>query len=209
MAAMQRDYLLTNTQADSRSRRLGGKEWHKNTIHDIWQHSNAIVAHRKHNIVAFLNSRHYDLGIIITSTSLAAIFKQIQEELLHLRPVNIKLQIIIRHDETDGNKPPFKSLPKQLSDGQQQRVTIARVVVDQPKLIPADEPTGNLDSKNGKEVIDLLIELNRARSTIVTVTHSMHDAGYADRIINLFDGKIVNGKFDTINDQLDNTKEFM
>lgn len=87
--------------------------------------------------------------------------------------------------------------PRQLSGGQQQRVAIARAVVDQPKLILADEPTGNLDSKNGKEVIDLLIELNRAGTTIVMVTHSMHDAGYADRIINLFDGKIVNGKLDT------------
>lgn len=60
-----------------------------------------------------------------------------------------------------------------------------------PKLILADEPTGNLDSKNGKEVMDLLTELNKEGTTIVMVTHSQHDAGYADRVINLFDGQVV------------------
>ena len=81
--------------------------------------------------------------------------------------------------------------PQQLSGGQQQRVAIARAVVANPKLILADEPTGNLDSKNGKEVMDLLTDLHKEGTTIVMVTHSQRDAGYADRIINLFDGKIV------------------
>ena len=81
--------------------------------------------------------------------------------------------------------------PCQLSGGQQQRVAIARAVVTNPKLILADEPTGNLDSKNGKEVMDLLTELNKEGTTIVMVTHSQHDAGYADRVINLFDGQVV------------------
>ena len=81
--------------------------------------------------------------------------------------------------------------PRQLSGGQQQRVAIARAVVDNPKLILADEPTGNLDSRNGKEVMTLLKELNREGTTIVMVTHSRHDADYADRIIHLFDGQIV------------------
>ena len=81
--------------------------------------------------------------------------------------------------------------PRQLSGGQQQRVAIARAVVDNPKLILADEPTGNLDSRNGKEVMTLLKELNREGTTIVMVTHSHHDADYADRIIHLFDGQIV------------------
>ena len=81
--------------------------------------------------------------------------------------------------------------PQQLSGGQQQRVAIARAVVANPKLILADEPTGNLDSKNGKEVMDLLTELHKEGTTIVMVTHSQRDAGYADRIINLFDGRIV------------------
>ncbi|HTN69174.1 MAG TPA: hypothetical protein VLZ33_06905, partial [Dysgonamonadaceae bacterium] len=71
------------------------------------------------------------------------------------------------------------------------RVAIARAVVANPKLILADEPTGNLDSRNGSEVMNLLTELNREGTTIVMVTHSQHDAGYADRIINLFDGKVV------------------
>ncbi|MEG0468153.1 MAG: ABC transporter ATP-binding protein [Mucinivorans sp.] len=82
--------------------------------------------------------------------------------------------------------------PQQLSGGQQQRVAIARAVVAGPKIILADEPTGNLDSKNGKEVMDLLCELNREGATIMMVTHSQHDAKSAHRIVNLFDGKIVN-----------------
>lgn len=84
-----------------------------------------------------------------------------------------------------------KHFPQQLSGGQQQRVAIARAVVTSPKLILADEPTGNLDSKNGKEVMDLLTELNKEGTTIVMVTHSQHDAGYAERIINLFDGQVI------------------
>lgn len=84
-----------------------------------------------------------------------------------------------------------KHFPQQLSGGQQQRVAIARAVVANPKLILADEPTGNLDSRNGKEVMELLTELNREGTTVVMVTHSQHDAGYAGRIINLFDGQIV------------------
>ena len=81
--------------------------------------------------------------------------------------------------------------PQQLSGGQQQRVAIARACVANPKLILADEPTGNLDSKNGKEVMELLQELNREGATIVMVTHSQKDASMAQRIINLFDGSIV------------------
>lgn len=86
-----------------------------------------------------------------------------------------------------------KHFPQQLSGGQQQRVAIARAVVANPKLILADEPTGNLDSKNGIEVINLLTELNKEGTTIIMVTHSDRDAGYAQRIVNLFDGKIVTG----------------
>ena len=84
-----------------------------------------------------------------------------------------------------------KHFPQQLSGGQQQRVAIARAVVAAPKLILADEPTGNLDSKNGIEVMNLLTELNKEGTTIVMVTHSARDAGYADRTINLFDGKVI------------------
>lgn len=81
--------------------------------------------------------------------------------------------------------------PAQLSGGQQQRAAIARALVYRPGLILVDEPTGNLDSKNGIEVMELLRELNKAGTTIVMVTHSLRDASYAGRIINLFDGKVV------------------
>ena len=81
--------------------------------------------------------------------------------------------------------------PQQLSGGQQQRVAIARAVVTNPKLILADEPTGNLDSKNGAEVIKLLSELNSEGTTIIMVTHSQHDASFAHRTVHLFDGSVV------------------
>lgn len=81
--------------------------------------------------------------------------------------------------------------PQQLSGGQQQRVAIARAVVGRPQLILADEPTGNLDSRNGLEVMELLSQLNAEGSTIVMVTHSQHDARYAHRTINMLDGEVV------------------
>ena len=84
--------------------------------------------------------------------------------------------------------------PQQLSGGQQQRVAIARALITHPKLILADEPTGNLDSQNGIEVMNLLTELNREGTTIVMVTHSQRDAQYAHRVINLFDGHIISNQ---------------
>ncbi len=84
-----------------------------------------------------------------------------------------------------------KHYPQQISGGQQQRVAIARAVVGKPKLILADEPTGNLDSKNGLVVMELLSQLNAEGTTIVMVTHSQHDAAFAQRIVNLFDGQVV------------------
>jgi len=87
--------------------------------------------------------------------------------------------------------------PQQLSGGQQQRVAIARAVVAHPKLLLADEPTGNLDSKNGLEVMKLLTELNKEGTTIIMVTHSERDAGFSHRIINLFDGKILTEEMKT------------
>ena len=95
--------------------------------------------------------------------------------------------------ERMGMMHRVKHFPQQLSGGQQQRTAIARAVVANPKLILADEPTGNLDSKNGREVMELLKELHRDGTTIVMVTHSQHDADYADRIIHLFDGQVVAG----------------
>ena len=97
-----------------------------------------------------------------------------------------------------------KHYPQQLSGGQQQRVAIARALVANPKLILADEPTGNLDSKNGVEVMNLLSELNREGATIVMVTHSDRDAGFAHRTIHLLDGQVVLGTEEE-NIQINNT----
>ena len=88
-----------------------------------------------------------------------------------------------------------KHFPQQLSGGQQQRVAVARAVVNEPKLILADEPTGNLDSRNGIEVMELLTDLNEQGTTIVMVTHSEHDARYSHRIIRMLDGQKVTENF--------------
>ena len=84
--------------------------------------------------------------------------------------------------------------PQQLSGGQQQRVAVARALVNNPKIILADEPTGNLDSKFGNEVMNLLTDLNELGTTIIMVTHSNHDASFANRVVNLLDGQVVTEK---------------
>ena len=100
-------------------------------------------------------------------------------------------QLALDNMERLGITHLAKRCYRELSGGQQQRVAIARAVVGKPMLILADEPTGNLDSKNSLEIMKLLSQLNAEGTTIVMVTHSQHDATYADRIINLFDGQIV------------------
>ena len=85
--------------------------------------------------------------------------------------------------------------PSQLSGGQQQRAAVARAVVNSPKLILADEPTGNLDSTNGAEVMNMLTELNDKGTTIIMVTHSVHDSRYAHRIVHMLDGQTVTENF--------------
>ena len=87
-----------------------------------------------------------------------------------------------------------ENYPNELSGGQQQRVAFARAIIANPKLILADEPTGNLDSKNGQEVMQILSDLHKEGATIVMVTHNQRDASYADRVINLFDGRIIEMK---------------
>lgn len=117
---------------------------------------------------------------------------------------NIELPLLYMGIEKNGRKEKVRKVmermgiahrsshfPAQLSGGQQQRVAIARAVIANPKIILADEPTGNLDSKNGKEVMGLLCELHKEGTTIIMVTHSQHDAQYANRVVKLFDGHIV------------------
>lgn len=117
---------------------------------------------------------------------------------------NIELPLLYMGIEKDERKEKVRKamermgiahrsshFPAQLSGGQQQRAAIARAIIANPKIILADEPTGNLDSKNGKEVMELLSELHKDGATIVMVTHSQHDAQYANRIVKLFDGHIV------------------
>ena len=99
-----------------------------------------------------------------------------------------RVDAALEHMQIPHRKSHF---PQQLSGGQQQRVAVARAVIGNPKLILADEPTGNLDSANGSEVMQLLTGLNEAGTTIVMVTHDQAQAGYAHRTINLFDGRIV------------------
>lgn len=139
---------------------------------------------RKHNIGFVFQSfnlideltvfENVELPLIYTGVS-SADRKRIVDEVLD------KIQIAHRRNH----------YPQQLSGGQQQRVAVARAVVNKPKLILADEPTGNLDSRNGNDVMQLLTDLNEQGTTIVMVTHSEHDARYTHRIINMLDGQIV------------------
>ena len=120
------------------------------------------------------------------------VYENVELPLIYLKKKASEKKEIVSHILDRMNiSHRAKHFPQQLSGGQQQRVAIARAVVASPKLILADEPTGNLDSRNGTEVMNLLTELNQEGTTIIMVTHSQHDASYAHRVINLFDGQIV------------------
>jgi len=139
--------------------------------------------------------RKGNIGFVFQSFNLIDelnVYENIELPLLYLKmKAQDKKQRVAQIMEKMNISHRAKHYPQQLSGGQQQRVAISRAVVAQPKLILADEPTGNLDSKNGLEVMNLLSELNREGTTIVMVTHSQRDASYAHRIVNLFDGEIV------------------
>lgn len=139
--------------------------------------------------------RKGNLGFIFQNFNLIdtlTVFENVELPLLFLKvPKNERKEKVMKVLERMKIGHRAKHFPQQLSGGQQQRVAIARAVVADAKLILADEPTGNLDSKNGKEVMDLLTELNQEGATIIMVTHSDYDANFAHRIINLFDGQIV------------------
>ncbi len=141
------------------------------------------------------NLRKGNIGFVFQSFNLIDelnVFENVELPLLYLKiGTRERKEMVTKVLERMSIAHRAKHFPQQLSGGQQQRVAIARAVVANPKLILADEPTGNLDSKNGLEVMNLLTELNREGTTIAMVTHSMHDAGFAHRIINLFDGQVV------------------
>jgi len=139
--------------------------------------------------------RKGNIGFVFQSFNLIdelTVFENVELPLIYLKMSSKlrkeKVEAVLERMQIGHRKKHF---PQQLSGGQQQRVAIARAVVANPKLILADEPTGNLDSKNGLEVMNLLTSLNHEGTTIVMVTHSMHDAGFAHKTINLFDGQVV------------------
>jgi len=142
--------------------------------------------------------RKGSIGFVFQSFNLIdelTVFENIELPLLYLKVKPADRKIMVNEVMERMNiSHRGNHYPQQLSGGQQQRVAIARAVVSNPDLILADEPTGNLDSANGEEVMNLLKELNLAGTTIIMVTHSPHDASYANRIINLFDGKVVTEK---------------
>ena len=139
---------------------------------------------RKHNIgFVFQSFNLIDELTVFENVELPLIYTKVPaaERKKRVEEVLEKVQIMHRRNH----------FPQQLSGGQQQRVAVARAVVNNPKLILADEPTGNLDSNNGNEVMQLLTELNEAGTTIVMVTHSEHDARFADRVIRMLDGQVL------------------
>lgn len=141
------------------------------------------------------NIRKGNIGFVFQSFNLIDelnVYENVELPLIYLKMKaserKEKVEAALERMKISHRKRHF---PQQLSGGQQQRVAIARAVVANPKLILADEPTGNLDSKNGLEVMKLLSDLNKEGATIIMVTHSDRDATFAHRVINLFDGKIM------------------
>lgn len=139
--------------------------------------------------------RKGNIGFVFQSFNLIdelTVFENVELPLLYLKVPSAERKTKVEAAlERMGIMHRRNHFPQQLSGGQQQRTAIARAVVARPRLILADEPTGNLDSANGEEVMKLLSELNEAGTTLVMVTHSPYDAGFAHRTVNLFDGKIV------------------
>ena len=139
--------------------------------------------------------RKGSIGFVFQSFNLIdelTVFENVELPLLYLKvPSSVRKQKVEAVLERMNIMHRRNHFPQQLSGGQQQRVAISRAIVARPKLILADEPTGNLDSANGEEVMKVLSQLNEEGTTIIMVTHSPYDANYAHRIINLFDGKVV------------------
>jgi len=141
------------------------------------------------------NLRKANIGFVFQSFNLIdelTVFENVELPLFYLGVASAerekRVNEVLEHMGVMHRKSHF---PQQLSGGQQQRVAVSRAIVAKPKLILADEPTGNLDSAHGAEVMKLLTQLNEAGTTIVMVTHSTHDSEFAHRIIHLFDGHVV------------------
>jgi putative ABC transport system ATP-binding protein len=141
------------------------------------------------------NLRKHNIGFVFQSFNLIdelTVFENVELPLIYtgVKPADRKIRVeeVLEKMQIMHRRNHF---PQQLSGGQQQRVAVARAVVNHPKLILADEPTGNLDSSNGNEVMDLLTDLNDQGTTIIMVTHSEHDAKYSHRIIRMLDGQKV------------------
>lgn len=149
----------------------------------------------KYNERQRTNLRKANIGFVFQSFNLIdelTVFENVELPLLYMKVSSSeRKQKVTQVLERMNIAHRAKHFPQQLSGGQQQRVAIARAVVTKPKLILADEPTGNLDSANGEEVMNLLTQLNEEGTTIVMVTHSPSDADRSHRIIQLFDGHIV------------------
>jgi putative ABC transport system ATP-binding protein len=139
--------------------------------------------------------RKGNIGFIFQSFNLIDqlnVYENVELPLVYLKYGTKKRKQMVREVlERMNISHRMNHFPQQLSGGQQQRVAIARAIISNPVLLLADEPTGNLDSQNGQEVMKLLLELNKAGTTIVMVTHSQRDASYAHRVVNLFDGRVV------------------
>ena len=139
--------------------------------------------------------RKASIGFVFQSFNLIdelSVFENVELPLIYLKKATSeRKEQVDKILERMGLTHRAQHHPQQLSGGQQQRVAVARALVANPKVIFADEPTGNLDSVHGDEVMSLLTDLNRAGTTIVMVTHSPHDASYSERTIRLFDGKVV------------------
>jgi len=142
--------------------------------------------------------RKKNIGFIFQNFNLIdelTVFENIELPLLYNKvPASERKQRVNELLEKIGIAHRASHFPQQLSGGQQQRVAVARALITKPPLILADEPTGNLDSSHGNEVMELICDLHDAGTTIIMVTHSSHDASYSDRIINLLDGQIVSEK---------------
>ena len=147
--------------------------------------------------------RKKNIGFIFQNFNLIdelTVFENIELPLLYNKvPSSERKQRVNEIIEKMGISHRSSHFPQQLSGGQQQRVAVARALITRPPLVLADEPTGNLDSSHGNEVMELLCELHEEGTTIVMVTHSSHDASYSSRIINLLDGQVISEKKSMIN----------